>query len=154
MGISLIPKDRSDIQVFRTKLNMPVGVTVFLFLVAVLVYSRGIYKNIPVILVIFITFAVFVLLANHHQVCIAPEGVYIQKYIGLFTRKSVFFPTEQIKTVSVILSLKTHFVVMVTPDGSEKIPADSLTDTEGFMDLIQKKFSHVFKEHLDASKYA
>ena len=154
MGISLIPKDRSDIQVFRTKLNMPVGVTVFLFLVAVLVYSRGIYKNIPVILVIFITFAVFVLLANHHQVCIAPEGVYIQKYIGLFTRRSVFFPTEQIKTVSVILSLKTHFVVMVTPDGSEKIPADSLTDTEGFMDLIQKKFSHVFKEHLDASKYA
>lgn len=154
MGISLIPKDRSDIQVFRTKMNMPVSVTVFLFLVAVLVYSKGIYKNIPVILVIFITFVVFVLLANHHQVCIAPEGVYIQKYIGLFTRRSVFFPTEQIKTVSVILSLKTHFVVMVTPDGSEKIPADSLTDTEGFMNLIKKKFSHVFKEHLDASKYA
>lgn len=131
---------------------MPVSVSVFLFLVAILVYSKGIYKNIPVILFIFISCVIFVVLADHYLVCIAPEGVYIQKYVGLFTRKAVLLPSGQIKSVSVILTFKTHFVVMSTPDGSERIPVSSLVDSEGFMDLIKKNYSHVLKEHLNTSK--
>jgi hypothetical protein len=62
-------------------------------------------------------------------------------------------PSEQIKSVSVVLTFKTHFVVMSTPAGSERIPVASLVDSDGFMDLIEKNYYHVLKEHLDTSKY-
>jgi len=152
--ISSIPSDRQNIKIFRTKANRLVAVTVFLFLLAVLVYSQGLYTNIPVLLSVSIALALFVVLVNHYKVGIAPEGLYIEKFTGLLTKKALFFPEEQIKTVSVILSLNTHYVVVTTLSESEKIPASSLADTDGFMELIKKRYSNVLKEHLDTSKFA
>ena len=153
MGHSSFPKGGSEIQVFRTKLNMPVGVAGFLFILAAVIYLQDLFRNIPVILLIFTICVFAVVLSNHCLVCIAPEGVYIKKYIRLFNRKAVFLPEDRIRGVRVILSLKTHFVAFSTPDRSERIPVDSLVDSEGFMDIIKTRYFHLLNDETGTSKY-
>ena len=144
-----VPKNRPDIQTFKTGNKSPIGIFVFLFVLFGFLYTKELFQNIPVMVLIIVGLTTAALLMNFYSVSIVSEGLYVQKNVGLFTRKAMFFPNEQIKKVSIILTLKVHYIILATSQESERIPLDTLIDYGEFLEIIKKKYAHVLKEHIN-----
>ena len=154
MEVVQVPKNRPDIQTYKTGYKYPMGVFIFLIGLFSVLYFKDIFLNIPIIVLIIMVLTIIMLALNYYSVSVVSEGIYVQKNVGLFTRKALFFPNEQIKKVSIILTLREHYIILAIPKETERIPLDSLTNYEEFLEIIKKKYAPILKEHTDTTKFA
>ena len=141
-------------QTFRTGNKFPIATFFFFAILFGILFAKGIFRNIPVMVLITAGFTTAVLLLNFYSVSVVPEGLYVLKNIGLFTRKALFFPNGQIQKVNIILTLRLHYIILATLQESERIPLTSLIDYEELLKIIKEKYADVLKEHTDTTKYS
>ena len=108
----------------------------------------------PTVLVLLaITIMVLVILLFWTHIEVAEGGIYLKRGFGILNGNRRFISDESVDYVRVIVTLHIHMLKIVMADNTVRVNIDDLTDSRGFLDVIQQKFADRFETMESTRKF-